>query len=141
MLCLWSLPGLDGLELALNGQGWFSAGHSLGNCNSLWSEEEGAGEEVLTGVASRPGARSHLQQSEGKHVRLCQEPGHEQGLTPAPAPAQDRQGLVTSHIPRESWGQGGARLWEAELDPWEEPARGNAGNEPARLGGSWLGRA
>lgn len=28
-------------------------------------------ERVLTEAASQPGARSHLQQSEEKHVRLC----------------------------------------------------------------------
>lgn len=85
MLCLWSLPGLDSFELALNGQGWFSARHSLSNCYSLWSGEEGTREEVLTGVASQPGVRSRLQQSKEKHVRLCQSRGTS-GVSPQHLP-------------------------------------------------------
>lgn len=47
------------------------AGLVLGSCYRLWSGEEGAEEAVLTGGASRPGARSHLQQSKEEHVRLA----------------------------------------------------------------------
>lgn len=32
-----------GFELALNGQGWFGTGHSLGNCYSSWSVVGGKG--------------------------------------------------------------------------------------------------
>lgn len=92
---------------------------------------------------------SQVQHHSPGHVPICNRArksksgcaGAWEGLTPAPAPAQDSQGLATSHIPRESWGQGGARLWEAKLDPWEEPAQGDAGKEPATLGSSWRGRA
>lgn len=63
------------------------------------------------------------------------------GLTPTPAPAQDRQGLATISHPQGELGQEAAQFREAELDPWEEPAQDNAGNDPARLGGSWLGKA
>lgn len=105
------------------------AGSVLGNHHSSWSGEEGARKQILTGVASQPGAHSHLQESKEKHIRLCREQGHKRGRTPAQA------GLRSTPHPQESWGRGAAWLWEAELDPWEEPAD-NAGNQPAGLGHS-----
>lgn len=133
---LLALPALDGLEPALDRQGWFSAGQSLGNHHSSWSGEEGARKQILTGVASQPGAHSHLQQSKEKHIRLCREQGHKRGCTPAQA------GLSSTPHPQESWGRGAAWLQEAELDPWEgtcwqcRELAGNAGNQPAGLGHS-----
>lgn len=38
-------------------------------------------------------------------VRLCWEPGHSQGLTLAPAPAQNMQCLAASPSPRKSGGK------------------------------------
>lgn len=75
MLGLWSQPKLGSFELSartslvLATHGAVVAAHGV---------EIRGWERVLTEAASRPGARSHLQQSEEKHVRLCWEPGHEQ---------------------------------------------------------------
>lgn len=126
-LCLWPLPALDGLEPALDHQGWFGVGQSPQLIE--WGGRGQETDQILTGVASQPGAHSHLQQSKEKHIRLCREQGHKRGRTPAQA------GLSSAPHPQESWGRGAAWLQEAELDPWEEPA-GNAGNQPAGLGHS-----
>lgn len=89
--------------MARNGQGCFGAEHSLGDHYSSWRGEAGAGGEVLTGAASRPGARTHLQQSKEKQVRLCWGAG---GSHPSPCPCPGQAGFSNVLHPQ---GELGAR--------------------------------